>query len=98
MKNQKIIKELKNKFRVLKNWNIKIDSNSRYKGQTNFNSKTKKAVIYDWENESETPKDFFLHEILHIVFVASNTRKKEELFIQDLCRFFLIRKIIFGEK
>jgi len=76
--------KIKNKFRVLKDWQIELDSKSIYKGQVNLNPKTKKAVIYDWEGNA--PKDFLLHEILHIVFRASDTREKEELSIQDLCK------------
>ena len=78
-------KEVK-KFRILKDWNIKFEKNSIYKGQVNYNPEIKVAVIYDWPNKNR-PKDYYLHEVLHIAFrVAENSREKQELFIQDLCK------------
>lgn len=96
------IKYWKNKFRTLKDWNIKFDPKSKLKGQVCGNHRDKKAIIYDldgWNGKSGMPKDYIFHEIVHICFkdimkARGNhkiKRNKEERFVQDLCKIINFR-------
>ena len=88
------LQQLRNKFRLLDNWDIRYVTDSKYKGQVSINTETKRADIYSWVNEEETPEDFLLHELLHIACRESKSadgdwHEKEEVLIQDICSIFL---------
>lgn len=86
------IRRLSRRFRILDGWNISLDRRSRYKGQTNINAAKRTAVIYDWPPGEAVPRDFYLHEVLHIVLRAgygSGNLGRDEQVIRDLCRVFV---------
>lgn len=77
-------------FRGLRDWRIRVDGNSVYKGQVSITLRQKEAVIYDWPDDAQRPADFLLHELLHIAVrrlhsSVRNARDREEEFIQDVC-------------
>ncbi len=84
------------RFRILRDWKIEYDTKSIYKAQVAVNAEKKTAVIFDWEGRPR-PKDYFLHEVLHIVFYAVSYSRKidksakqtEEMCVQDLCAQFM---------
>lgn len=90
-KARKTIKYWKSKFRILDDWKISYDAKAPYKAQCCHNKETKRATIYAWPARKRVAKDYFFHEVLHIVFAAhrslpSRLRKEaEELIVQDLC-------------
>ena len=91
MELQDQINHIRRYFRVLEGWEIHFNKESKCKCQCVANPKTKTAVIYDCDwNGGEVPKDYVLHELLHICLREIHhekgfKKKKEELFIQDLC-------------
>jgi len=81
----------KEKFRVLVDWEIEFDDQSEFKGQTGINTATKHAVIYGWDNETKVPKEYILHEIIHIAIRAvENDIDKDEILVQDLSKMLII--------
>jgi len=92
------LKRIIKRFRILDDWTIKYDTQNEYKGQCSVSEKRKLAVIYDWGSRGR-PKDYFLHEVLHIVFRAVMYSRKvdkylcgrenEEISVQDLCIYIL---------
>jgi len=98
---QKIYR-IKRAFRILKDWQIKYNDNVPYQGQCVINSDAQAATIYAWNTKiyapEAIPKDYIFHEILHICQAElckrhptyQIAREKEEMYIQDLCKF--IRK------
>lgn len=92
MKLQEDINEIRKHFRILEGWEITLNKDSKYKAQQCSNVQTKMATIYDWPDDN-VPKDYILHELLHICLRAIHhsqgyLRKEEEEFIQDLCEIW----------
>ena len=84
----KQVEQMQSNFRILKDWDIKYDNTSEYKGQTSIHPRKQIATIYAWDDESKTPDDFFFHEILHICcreMQRGDWYEKEEILIQDIC-------------
>lgn len=79
-----------NDLRILKDWDIDIETDGPYYGQSVINEPMKVATIYDWDPDDDRPEDFFLHEYLHIAVRATKTREDEEILVQDIC--LLIQK------
>ena len=82
---------MKTKFKILKNWKIKLIKSKEFSGQCSVNEKKKEAVIYDMKPR---PSDFITHELLHLclrVFLKMDKRKWKELreaeeqFVRELC-------------
>ncbi len=82
-------------FRILRDWNIKEGvEDGGYRGQCCVNVKDKSADIYKWEEESEEPSDYLVHEYLHIALRAlidmdrrkpKELRQAEEELVRDIC-------------
>jgi len=91
---QKRIHDFQDCFRILEKWKIRFDYESEDKGRCYHNSKKRTAVIYDW-GKKRMPKDYLLHEILHICQAEmwslgwEDREIEEEMFIQDLCRMII---------
>jgi len=92
----------KTKLRLLKDWEIIYDTEAEYTGQCSCNSKIKKGIIYPYSNTGEeTPKDYFLHEMVHFAIravieegISSEERqKREEALVQDFCNLWKMVKI-----
>ena len=87
------LNEIKNKFRILSDWVIDIDNTGDYFGQVSISPTEKKAVLYPWHN-SEEPKDFLIHELLHVAMRAfdrspeETKHELEELLVQDICQLY----------
>ena len=83
------------RFRLLKDWTIKFDTESSYTGQCSQNVRKKLGIIHDW-GSGRMPKDYIFHEMLHfaqaVVCVSRKSREDEETLVQD------ISKIVFHEK
>lgn len=104
MKPKKQIEYWQSKFRILQDWKIEyILGTGRYCSVTK-NVKLRKAYIYPFRGRP--PKDYFLHEIIHLCvaeikngpcdkvyygMVDSSAYEKEEIFVQDLCQIMKIR-------
>jgi hypothetical protein len=75
-------------FRVLNSWTVTYDPTVMYKNGCEWNKETKRAAIYGWGGIGPQPKDYLLHEVLHIAFHAATADDKalEEMFVRDLCR------------
>ena len=89
---KKQVKYWRARFKVLDNWKIEINEDSKYKGQSVFNKDKKEATIYGWPGGKDVPSDYALHELLHVAFVAVGcSRKKidredQEDLIRDICK------------
>ena len=90
------IDQLHKRFRILKNWKIKYHEPNKHDQQrTGIYCNKQKAVIYGWpKREKREPKDFLIHEILHIAANAlvwidrrhhKAWKEMEEEFVQDVC-------------
>ena len=85
----------KKQFRVLDSWRFYFAPKSEYKGQAHVHYKKKTCTIYDlpsWNGKKGMPKDYILHEVLHVAQRAVTGHRKhkdkmeaEELFVQDIC-------------
>ena len=100
---QELISRLQLKFRLLKGWKITYgDDGGGYRGQCVKNTRDCIGNIYPWSDTEEPPKDYFLHELMHMAIAAMQLdnkcipygirRENEEIFVQDLC------VLIFGEE
>lgn len=71
-------------------WTIEYDIDGDYKGQCVVNTDQKHAVIYAWPKGKKCPKDYFLHEVIHIVFSATDgCYEREEIAIRDMCKYIV---------
>ena len=91
-----ILEQVTSQFRILKDWKIAVEADGEYKGQVHINVIDKVAIICPWELDSEQPKNYILHELLHVCLRAiicnmsiSGRRKAEEEFVQDLCSLIM---------
>lgn len=84
-----------NRFRILRDWDIKVDDEPMLYGAVNVDARAKKAHVAPWGSDAE-PKDYQIHEILHCAFrslyVMDRRKVKEyllaeEQLIQDICGF-----------
>lgn len=92
--NKELIR-LKNSFGLLRNWRIRLVKHKKYAAEVSFDEEHRKAVIYAWPSNTEQPKDFLLHEILHLALRELDCRNKagtgyeaEEQLVQDICKLF----------
>ena len=81
---------------ILKGWRVTFNTTHEYKGQCNISPVRNSATIYEWGG-TRVPKDYILHEMLHIAFKAlyrmneyPERRECEESLIQYMC--YITRK------
>lgn len=82
-------------FRVLKGWKVSLVPAGKHEARTWISSKKKRAIIYNFRGQA--PKDFILHEVLHIVLATLESLDKrspkivaenDEIIVQDLCYLY----------
>ncbi len=81
-KNLKDIRMYKRHFAVLKGWKIRYRPNEPMVACCTISSKTNYAEIYKWGKGTQ-PKDYIIHEMLHIV-LAANRRVKGWLSVKQM--------------
>lgn len=94
---EELIEFYQTHFRIICDYKIEYDYNSKYKLQCNINFDKKEATIFGIDkfyNKEVDKEDYILHEILHICMKEileetdySKRREKEEMFVQDLTEF-----------
>jgi len=89
-----LIKDYKSFFRILHDWTILYDANSKRKNMCYYDSKNKKAIIYELTKKDITLKKYIIHELLHIAQKELRRRKKdkklvEEVYVQDMTHLII---------
>jgi len=88
---------MKKQFRILRDWKIENKkADAKNQAMVHISPKGKEATIYSF-GIRPVPKDFRLHEYLHIALRALNRMKRnskeylqaEEKLVQDICRIKL---------
>lgn len=92
---QKRVDELKKRFRILKDWKVTYCKPSKKNAAiANIGQNARRAFIYGWPRGEKEPKEFLIHEMLHVVAKAlvwidrrhhKEYHEMEEELVQDLC-------------
>jgi len=93
----KLIPKYQNMFRILDKWKIVYEDDGVYGDQCCHNGTKRIATIYPVTVKTDMD-DYVLHELLHICQCELRKkskylvkRKKEEMFIQDICKIINIK-------
>lgn len=93
------IEFLKTHLRVLDGWKIEYNQTLINKTQCEWDVDKKQATIYRFGRKGRTPKDYILHEMIHIALASifkGKTKKEmkvEQEFIRALCGLIDYKKI-----
>jgi hypothetical protein len=88
------VKGWQDQFAILKDWNVRFNHTSEHKGKVTTNPDLPRATFFPWPEGENTPKDFYLHEILHLALrqykrtPESEDFDVEEQLVRDICRIW----------